>query len=69
MEVGMEVSVRTWLAKAARGEGAEFLDKGDVELAEEEPRAEGPGGVVFVGDVEVVSHVGFCVCRCCPVRC
>lgn len=49
-------SVHTRLAEGARDEGLEFLDKGDAELAEEEPGAEGPGRVVLVCDVEVVGH-------------
>ncbi len=70
----MEVGVRTGLAVAAWFERAGDLFKGDVEFAEEEGWAEGPGGVVFVGDVEAVGHFGFCLvisrwcCCCCLVR-
>ena len=46
------------LAELARHEGDEFLLKGDVEDAHEQPWPEGPGRVVLVGDVEVVGHGG-----------
>lgn len=43
----------------AGGQRVEVLLEGEGELLHQEPGAEGPGGVVFVGDVEVVGgHFG-----------
>lgn len=44
------------LAVLAGDELDELFVKGDGESAEEKPGAEGPGGVVAVGNIEFVCH-------------